>query len=454
MARISASTAASFLSSATRSASWSAARRRRSRPISSRGRILASNALAFTAVSAWGAPPEIRPTRSRCRRFTHCVRRSTSSLRRFASSRRDALRSSLRTSGRSRVCRPTSATEWASTSSFLRPLPPANTRTSAARRVETSTTRSPTATSRCARCLPTPLQPSTAQVRGRHWRPNERSSRKPSALFGNCRRARTLPLTSITTTALSRLCGSTPITTLATASSPCSELPGRREGSATSSGADPSRATPHRSVSDGQRSIRGLHTRDLPEVRRDDRNASLRLLANRRKELVDLRTQCVNRLHRDLVGLVSGGAPQALTAVKAKALLASIRPRDEMGRLRRRLAADQLADLVALDKKLAAAEAEIRAMVKRTPTGLPDVYGIGPVITATVIGEVGDVARFRDRHHFASYNGTAPDDKGSAGRPVHCVNLKANRRLNHAIHMAAITQIRNRRSPRRAYHER
>jgi transposase len=198
----------------------------------------------------------------------------------------------------------------------------------------------------------------------------------------------------------------------------------------------------------------GLHTRDLAEVRKDDHSAALRLLANRRKELVDLRTQCVNRLHRDLVGLSSGGAPQALTAVKAKALLASIRPRDEMGRLRRRLAADQLADLVALDKKLAAVEAEIRAMVKRTPTGLPDIYGIGPVITATVLGEVANVARFRDRHQFASYNGTAPDDKGSTGRPVHCVNPKGNRRLNHAIHMAAITQIRNRRSPGRAYYDR
>jgi transposase len=198
----------------------------------------------------------------------------------------------------------------------------------------------------------------------------------------------------------------------------------------------------------------GLHTRDLPEVRKDDRSAALRLLANGRKELVDLRTQCVSRLHRDLVGLVPGGVPQALTAVKAKALLAGVRPRDEMGRLRRRLAADQLADLVTLDKKLAAVETEIRAMVNRTPTGLPDIYGIGPVITATIIGEVGDVAPFRDRHHFASYNGTAPDDKGSAGRPVHCVNLKGNRRLNHAIHMVAITQIRNRRSPGRAYYDR
>ena len=92
-----------------------------------------------------------------------------------------------------------------------RPRTPAPARPAA---VETSTTRSPAATSRCARCLPTPLQPSIAQVRGRHWRPNARSSRNPSALFANCRRARTMPLAFNTTTALSRLCGSTPITTL------------------------------------------------------------------------------------------------------------------------------------------------------------------------------------------------------------------------------------------------
>jgi transposase len=198
----------------------------------------------------------------------------------------------------------------------------------------------------------------------------------------------------------------------------------------------------------------GLHTPNLPEVREDDRSAALRLLANRRKELVDLRTQCVNRLHRDLVGLIPGGARRTLTGAKAKQLLAGVRPRDEIGRLRRRLAADQLADLMALDRKLAAIEGEIRAMVKRTPTGLPGIYGIGPVITATIIGEVGDVVRFRDRHQFASYNGTAPDDKGSAGRPVHCVNLKGNRRINHAIHMVAITQIRNRHSPGRGYYDR
>jgi hypothetical protein len=153
-------------------------------------------------------------------------------------------------------------------------------------------------------------------------------------------------------------------------------------------------------------------------------------------------------------GLVAGGAPRALTAKKAKALLASVRPRDEIGRLRRQLAADLLAELVTLDKKIAAIETEVRTLVRSTPTGLPKIYGVGPVITALTLGEVGDVARFADRNHFASYNGTAPDDKGSAGSPAHCVNIKGNRKLNHAIHMIAITQIRNRKSPGRAYYDR
>ena len=77
-----------------------------------------------------------------------------------------------------------------------------------------------------------------------------------------------------------------------------------------------------------------------------------------------------------------------------------------------------LAELVTLDKKVAAIETEVRALVRSTPTGLPKIYGVGPVITALTLGEVGDIARFADRNHFASYNGTAPDDKGSAGSPA------------------------------------
>ncbi len=195
----------------------------------------------------------------------------------------------------------------------------------------------------------------------------------------------------------------------------------------------------------------GLQTPGLPVVRPDDRTVTLRLLANRRHELVGLRTQAVCRLHRDLATLIPGGAPRALTAKKAKELLATIRPRDEVGRLRRQLAVDQLAGLVALDRRLAELERQINMVVAATPTGLVRIFGVGPVSTARILGEVGDVARFRSRHHFASYNGTAPAEEGSGGAPIQRVNLKGNRKINHAIHMVAITQVRND-TPGRAYY--
>ena len=186
----------------------------------------------------------------------------------------------------------------------------------------------------------------------------------------------------------------------------------------------------------------GCAAPDLPVVVRDERAEVLRLLVNRRRELVGLRTQAVCRLHRELVILIPGGASRRLTATRARALLTGIRPADEVARLRKALARDQLADLVAIDKRLAAINTEIRAAVAASRSTLTELVGIGPVNAAMVIGEVGDVARFATRHHFAAYNGTAPAQWGSGGDTHDRVNLGGNRRLNHALHIAAITQAR------------
>lgn len=186
----------------------------------------------------------------------------------------------------------------------------------------------------------------------------------------------------------------------------------------------------------------GLNSPDLPEVRPDDLTVVLRMLSHRRKELVAARTQVVCRIHRDLLDFLPGGTRRNLTARRAKEILARIRPRDEVGKLRRRLVADQIAELVAVDKRLAEINAEIKAAVAAAPTTLTRLFGVGPVTTALVLGEVRDVARFSSRHHFASYNGTAPTDSSSGGPPVPRVNTKGNRKLNHAIHIVAITQIR------------
>jgi len=76
------------------------------------------------------------------------------------------------------------------------------------------------------------------------------------------------------------------------------------------------------------------------------------------------------------------------------------------------------------------------------------------VIAGTVIGDVRHVFRFPRRDHFASWNGTAPVEVSSGDRrKVYRLSLRGNRRVNHAIHMAAISQIRHKHSDGRAFYE-
>jgi hypothetical protein len=57
-----------------------------------------------------------------------------------------------------------------------------------------------------------------------------------------------------------------------------------------------------------------------------------------------------------------------------------------------------------------------------------------------ILAEVGDVARFATKDAFASYNGTAPIDVSSGDQVRHRLSRAGNRRINHALHMMAVTQ--------------
>jgi transposase len=81
------------------------------------------------------------------------------------------------------------------------------------------------------------------------------------------------------------------------------------------------------------------------------------------------------------------------------------------------------------------------------------VFGVGPVIAGMVIGDIRQVSRFPGRDHFAADNGTAPAEVSSGNRKIYRLSRRGNRRLNFAIHMAAITQIRHKHSDGRAYDE-
>jgi hypothetical protein len=82
------------------------------------------------------------------------------------------------------------------------------------------------------------------------------------------------------------------------------------------------------------------------------------------------------------------------------------------------------------------------------------VYGVGAFVACAVIGHVVDINRFASRAAFAAYNGTAPVEVSSGEKKIYRLSRRGNRRLNHAIHMAAITQIRFSGTPGRIYYER
>jgi transposase len=66
---------------------------------------------------------------------------------------------------------------------------------------------------------------------------------------------------------------------------------------------------------------------------------------------------------------------------------------------------------------------------------------------------VGDVRRFAGRDHFASYNGTAPIEVSSGPKKIYRLSRRGNRRLHHAVHIVAVTQLRFRGTEGRAYFE-
>jgi transposase len=186
-----------------------------------------------------------------------------------------------------------------------------------------------------------------------------------------------------------------------------------------------------------------LRTPGLRAVQVDDATVALRLLVDRRDELGAARTVTVNRLHRLLVALIPGGAKTFLSATQAKALLATVRPREVVGKTRRKLAAELIVELDGIDKRIKAANKELSALVEATGSTLLELNGIGPSGAARLLGDIGDVARFPTRGHLASWNGTAPIDASSGEQTRHRLSRAGNRRINRMLHIMAIVQLRN-----------
>jgi transposase len=162
----------------------------------------------------------------------------------------------------------------------------------------------------------------------------------------------------------------------------------------------------------------------------------------------------VCRLHAVVLELAAGGIAKEINASDVDEFLAEFTPATPAQQARYDLAVELLDDIRRLDTQLKASHQRIRTAVAASATTLTDVYGIGPIIAAMLIGYTGDITRFADRDRYAAYNGTAPVEFSSGGRTVHRASQRGNRQLNHAIHMAAITQLRQPSTEGRVYFDR
>ncbi len=181
----------------------------------------------------------------------------------------------------------------------------------------------------------------------------------------------------------------------------------------------------------------------LPTIDPEAGAEVLRLLSERREDLVAERTRAFNRLHGLLRDLVPGGVPGTLSTFRAARILRGIRPQSSSARVRRRLASEILRDIRTLERKISDLNERIEAEVEASATSLIEIFGIGPILAAKIIGTVGSVARFPTKSHFASYCGTAPVEASSGEVVRHRLSLAGNRHLNNALHMVAVCQARS-----------
>ncbi len=200
--------------------------------------------------------------------------------------------------------------------------------------------------------------------------------------------------------------------------------------------------------------IAALRQPGLRVVEAEDHVAVLRMLAKRHKQLASRKTQAACRLHAILAALVPGGLGKEMVVREAAALLRRIRPGTMVETERKRIAHQLLGEVRRLERELAASKARLRVAVEAADTSLTDIYGVGGVVAALIIGYTGDVTRFPTRHHYAAYNGTAPIEASSGPTKRHRLNPRGNRMLNHALHLIAITQLRYPTTEGRAFYER
>jgi transposase len=198
-----------------------------------------------------------------------------------------------------------------------------------------------------------------------------------------------------------------------------------------------------------------LREPDLPVAAHDEVSRELKLLVDRREDLVGERTRMINRFRWHLHELdpAQDPSPRSLDLAKTRAAVAAwLQGREG---LVAELARDILADIDRVTQVIDALERRISHRVEEQGGALIGLPGCGPLTAAKILGETAGIARFRSEACYARHAGVAPIPVWSgntAGRVR--MSRAGNRQLNAALHRIAVTQIRLDGEGRRYYRKR
>jgi len=200
--------------------------------------------------------------------------------------------------------------------------------------------------------------------------------------------------------------------------------------------------------------VAALRGKGVALVRREDHAEVMKVWIRRRRELQQTRNRVANRLHALLCELMPGGFAGPISPAKAERVLVKVETSGAVVAARVDLAQEMIEDLRRLDGQRRAVIKRLEQVVAASGTSTTGIVGVGPVVAAMAVSITGDIGRFKSIGHFAAYNATAPVEVSSGPQKIYRLSMRGNRQLNHAIHIAAVSQIRHTNNPGRVYYDR
>nr|WP_241011305.1 IS110 family transposase [Mycobacterium gordonae] len=196
-----------------------------------------------------------------------------------------------------------------------------------------------------------------------------------------------------------------------------------------------------------------LREPDLPMATHDEVSRELKLLVDRREDLVSQRSATTNRFLWRVHELDPSHAPKSRSLDRTKTVKALHGWLTTQPGLVAELARQELSDITRLTLEIEALESRIGIRVRTHAPSLLGIYGCAELTAAKIVGETADVSRFRSEAAFASYAGLAPTPRWSGQARIYMVGSRSgNRQLNTALYRIALVQISHP-SAGRSYYE-